>query len=61
MIYIQVPTAVVLCGRSSVSALGLAAARHLASHGVKTQVFLLDVTHPPQVMIKIKVTVFPLC
>ena len=45
----QVPTAVVLCGKSSVSALGLAAARHLASHGVKTQVFLLDVAHPPQV------------
>ena len=34
----QVPTAVFLCGTSSVASLGLAAARHLASHGVKTQV-----------------------
>ena len=34
----QVPTAVFLCGTSNVSAFGLAAARHLASHGVKTQV-----------------------
>jgi len=46
----QVPTAVFLCGTSSVSALGLAAARHLASHGVKTQVFLPDAAkYPSQV------------
>jgi len=43
----QVPTAVFLCGTSNVSAFGLAAARHLASHGVKTQVFLPDAAKYP--------------
>ena len=45
---LQVPTAVFLCGTSSVSALGLAAARHLASHGVKTQVsvFIVVIVKP---------------
>ena len=38
----QVPTAVFLCGTSNIAALGLSSARHLASHGVKTQVFLPD-------------------
>ena len=41
------PTAVFLCGTSLVTALGLAAARHLASHGVKTQVFLPDAAKYP--------------
>lgn len=43
----QVPTAVFLCGTSSVSSLGLAAARHLASHGVKTQVYLPEAAKYP--------------
>merc|ERR1712029_1002529 len=43
-------TAVLLCGTSSVSALGIAAARHLVIHGVKTQVFLPDAAkYPSQV------------
>ena len=34
----QLPLAVVLCGTSQPGTLGLAAARQLASHGVRTQV-----------------------
>ena len=34
----QVPTAVFLCGTSQVGTFGISAARHLASHGAKTQV-----------------------
>lgn len=36
----QLPLAVVLCGTSQPGTLGLAAARQLASHGVRTQVYL---------------------
>jgi len=36
----QVPMAVFLCGVNTVGTLGLAAARHLASHGVKCLVYL---------------------
>jgi len=43
----QVPTAVFLCGTSLISSYGLAAARHLASHGVKSQVFLPDAAKYP--------------
>lgn len=38
----QLPTVVVLCGSHRQGAFGLNAARQLASHGVKTVVFLLE-------------------
>jgi len=44
----QVPTAVFLCGTSQVATFGLASARHLASHGVKTQVLLPEASRYPQ-------------
>jgi len=43
----QVPTAVFLCGTSQVATFGLASARHLASHGVKTQVLLPEAARYP--------------
>merc|ERR1719245_1214229 len=43
----QVPTAVFLCGTSQVATFGLASARHLASHGVKTQVLLPEAARFP--------------
>lgn len=43
----QVPTAVFLCGTSQVATFGLASARHLASHGVKTQVLLPEASRYP--------------
>jgi len=46
----QVPTAVFLCGPSQVATFGISAARHLASHGVKTQVFLPDAAHYPHIL-----------
>lgn len=44
----QVPTAVFLCGTSQVATFGLASARHLASHGVKTQVLLPEASRYPK-------------
>jgi len=46
----QVPTAVFLCGTSQVATYGISAARHLASHGAKTQVFLPEAAHYPHVL-----------
>jgi len=46
----QVPTAVFLCGTSLVGSLGLAAARHLSGHGVKTQVYLPEAGTYPHVL-----------
>jgi len=46
----QVPTAVFLCGTSQVGTFGISAARHLASHGAKTQVFLPEAAHYPHVL-----------
>jgi len=43
----QVPTAVFLCGTSQVGTFGISAARHLASHGAKTQVYLPEAAHYP--------------
>lgn len=45
----QLPLAVVLCGTTGQpGAVGLAAARQLASHGVRTQVYLPELAHQPQ-------------
>jgi len=46
----QVPTAVFLCGTSQVGTFGISAARHLAGHGVKTQVYLPEAAHYPHVL-----------
>lgn len=46
----QVPTAVFLCGTSQVGTLGLAAARHLSGHGVRTQVYLPEAALYPHVL-----------
>jgi NAD(P)H-hydrate repair Nnr-like enzyme with NAD(P)H-hydrate epimerase domain len=43
----QLPLAVVLCGTGQPGTLGLAAARQLASHGVRTQVYLPELAHYP--------------
>ena len=51
----QVPTAVFLCGTSQVATFGLASARHLASHGVKTQVLLPEASrYPPALDAELK-------
>jgi len=46
----QVPTAIFLCGTSQVGTFGICAARHLASHGAKTQVYLPEAAHYPHVL-----------
>ncbi|KAB0804038.1 hypothetical protein PPYR_01008 [Photinus pyralis] len=42
----QCPTVVVLCGRNRQGAMGINAARHLASHGVNTIVYTVSVEAP---------------
>lgn len=46
----QVPVAVFLAGPSDVGVLALAAARHLASHGVRTQVYLPELGRYPHLV-----------
>jgi len=46
----QVPTAVFLCGANQAGTNGISAARHLAGHGAKTQVYLPDAAHYPHVL-----------
>jgi len=46
----QVPTAVFLCGTGQVATFGISAARHLAGHGVRTQVYLPEAAHYPHVL-----------
>ena len=43
----QLPLVVLLCGRSRAAGYALTAARHLAGHGVRTQVYLPEGVHYP--------------
>ena len=46
----QLPMAVILCGLSRSGVVGLATARHLASHGVRTIVYIPDLPlYPPEI------------
>ena len=44
----QVPLVVILCGPSRSGVFGLATARHLASLGVRTIVYVPDLPHYPE-------------
>lgn len=46
----QVPTAVFLCGINNAGALGLAGARHLAGHGVRSMVYLPEAAVYPHTL-----------
>jgi len=46
----QVPVAVILSGPSQSGVFALSAARHLAGHGVKTQVYLPELGHYPHLL-----------